>query len=72
MNVFETILFARSRQQWYGNTDPEYQGIVHTEIAHVWPGVSHDQLVYSVESFAQVRYVCGIVSSFVVRIPFNT
>lgn len=29
----------RSRQQWYGNTDPEYQGIVHTEIAHVWPGV---------------------------------
>jgi len=29
----------RSRQQWYGNTDPEAQGIVHTEIAHVWPGV---------------------------------
>jgi len=29
----------RSRQQWYGNTDPEHQGVVHTEIAHVWPGV---------------------------------
>jgi len=29
----------RSRQQWYGNTDPEYQGVVHTEVAHVWPGV---------------------------------
>lgn len=29
----------RSRQQWYGNTDPEHQGVVFTEIAHVWPGV---------------------------------
>lgn len=29
----------RSRQQWYGNTDPEHQGVVTTEIAHVWPGV---------------------------------
>ena len=29
----------RSRQQWYGNPEPEHQGVVATEIAHVWPGV---------------------------------
>jgi len=29
----------RSRQQWYGNLDPESQGVVHTSVAHVWPGV---------------------------------
>jgi len=29
----------RSRQQWYGNPEPEHQGVVVTEIAHVWPGV---------------------------------
>ena len=45
---------VRSRQQWYGNTDPEYQGVVHTEIAHVWPGVSPDQILFTVESFTQV------------------
>ena len=50
----ECIYFlpSRSRQQWYGNTDPEHQGVVHTEIAHVWPGVSG--LVYSSEDFSQV------------------
>lgn len=29
----------RSRSQWYGNPEPEHQGVVATEIAHVWPGV---------------------------------
>ena len=44
----------RSRQQWYGNTDPEHLGVVHTEIAHVWPGVRHDQVIFSAEGFSQV------------------
>ncbi|XP_023324943.1 zinc finger FYVE domain-containing protein 1 [Eurytemora carolleeae] len=30
----------RSRQQWFGNLDPETQGVVQTHVAHVWPGVS--------------------------------
>ena len=29
----------RSRQHWYGNTTPESEGIVQTEICHIWPGV---------------------------------
>jgi len=29
----------RSREQWFGNMDPETQGVVHTAVAHVWPGV---------------------------------
>ena len=55
------ICLSRSRQQWYGNTDPEHQGVVHTEIAHVWPGVSG--LVYSSEDFSQVSLalVFGLV-----------
>ena len=44
----------RSRQQWYGNTDPEFQGVVQTEIAHVWPGVRPDQIIYTTKSFCQV------------------
>ena len=44
----------RSRQQWYGNTDPEHQGVVTTEIAHVWPGVRQDQILYTSESITQV------------------
>ena len=51
----DQLLCPRSRQQWYGNTDPEYQGVVHTEIAHVWPGVGNDsQILYTSESFTQV------------------
>ena len=38
--VITTFYLAnRSRQQWYGNPEPEHQGVVATEIAHVWPGV---------------------------------
>ena len=44
----------RSRQQWYGNTDPEHLGVVHTEIAHVWPGVRPDQVVFTAGGFSQV------------------
>ena len=33
------IVHCRSRSQWYGNPEPEHQGVVATEIAHVWPGV---------------------------------
>ena len=62
---------SRSRQQWYGNTDPEYQGVVHTEVAHVWPGVSSHQLVFSVtETVTQVSRVrllqelCGLICRF--------
>ena len=62
------LCWSRSRQQWYGNTDPEYQGVVHTEVAHVWPGVSSQQLVFSVtETVTQVSRVrllqelCGLI-----------
>ena len=65
------LCWSRSRQQWYGNTDPEYQGVVHTEVAHVWPGVSSQQLVFSVtETVTQVSRVrllqelCGLICSF--------
>ena len=47
-------MFVRSRQQWYGNTDPEHLGVVHTEIAHVWPGVRPDQVVVTAGGFSQV------------------
>ena len=64
------LCWSRSRQQWYGNTDPEYQGVVHTEVAHVWPGVSSQQLVFSVtETVTQVSRVrllqelCGLICS---------
>ena len=67
----EYLCWSRSRQQWYGNTDPEYQGVVHTEIAHVWPGVSSQQLVFSVtETVTQVSRVrllqelCGLICRF--------
>ena len=62
------LCWSRSRQQWYGNTDPEHQGVVHTEVAHVWPGVSSQQLVFSVtETVTQVSRVrlqqelCGLI-----------
>ena len=29
----------RSRQHWYGNTTPESEAVVQTEICHIWPGV---------------------------------
>ena len=65
------LCWSRSRQQWYGNTDPEYQGVVHTEVAHVWPGVSSHQLVFSVtETVTQVSRVrllqelCGLICRF--------
>ena len=32
-------IYLRSREQWFGNLDPETQGVVHTSLAHVWPGV---------------------------------
>ena len=67
----EYLCWSRSRQQWYGNTDPEYQGVVHTEVAHVWPGVSSQQLVFSVtETVTQVSRVrllqelCGLNCRF--------
>ena len=67
----EYLCWPRSRQQWYGNTDPEYQGVVHTEVAHVWPGVSSHQLVFSVtETVTQVSRVrllqefCGLICRF--------
>ena len=50
----ELKMFVRSRQQWYGNTDPEHLGVVHTEIAHVWPGVRPDQVVLTAQGFSQV------------------
>ncbi len=36
---FNFFTLCRSRQQWFGNVDPESQGVVHTSVAHVWPGV---------------------------------
>ena len=29
----------RSRQHWYGNSTPESEAVVQTEICHIWPGV---------------------------------
>jgi len=39
LECYKCGVIYRSRQQWYGNTDPEHQGVVHTDIGHVWPGV---------------------------------
>lgn len=44
------LFSARSRQQWFGNVDPESQGVVHTSVAHVWPGVSN-QLILCLNVF---------------------
>ena len=37
-------MIYRSRQYWYGNTDPE-KTIVRTQLKHIWEGVS--QLLYT-------------------------
>merc|ERR1719323_2647728 len=54
----------RSRQQWYGNPEPEHQGVVATEIAHVWPGVRSLQGTHNAARrvLDSVTFISGSVS----------
>jgi hypothetical protein len=41
----ECGVIYRSRQYWYGNTDPE-KTIVRTQLKHIWQGVSQQEIAF--------------------------